>query len=52
MKIKDDLTFLFTIKGFDKLMMAWLDQCMYPATKKICGTHLCSLWRDKETNEP
>ena len=26
MKIKEDLTFFFSMKGFDKFMMAWLDQ--------------------------
>ena len=51
MKTKEDLTFFFfPIKGFHKLMMAWLDQCMH-STKKICGTLPCNLWTDKETNE-
>ena len=45
MKIKEDLTFFFSMKGFDKFMMAWLDQCMH-STKKICGTLPCNLYMD------
>ena len=35
----------FSMKGFDKFMMAWLDQCMH-STKKICGTLPCNLYMD------
>ena len=46
MKINEDLTnFFFSMKGFDKFMMAWLDQCMH-STKKICGTLPCNLYMD------